>query len=392
MAAADKHIVIIAGGNDTWLGGRQYALNLLKALIANREEKHAYDISVLVRGKAELAYYEPLRSELRGCADIEPLAGGWTVGNRVRWKIKRSFFGWINPQVEELLLRMGATFAYPASIAKIASADWIPDFQYFNFPDAASQSDRTDRKMEAERVVRDAQRIVLSSAIAEADCHKVFPETIGRTAVLQFRAFADPSWTAADPREIRKKYHLPERFALISNWLVPTKNHDFVLESLAKVPDAERRSMHVVCTGPIYDYRNPDFYNTFLNRIYTLGLRDQVSVLGVIPKADQIQLLRAATAYLQPSLHEGWNTGVEEAHLFGKAIMLSDIPVHREQAPPHATYFNPRDSDELAARLRELFAAPEALASGAEAERTAGTAYRDLQLKFARNFLSLGQL
>lgn len=46
----------------------------------------------------------------------------------------------------------------------------------------------------------------------------------------------------------------------------------------------------------------------------------------------------------------------------------------------------------LPQKLRELFAAPEALASGAEAERTAGTAYRDLQLKFARNFLSLGQL
>jgi hypothetical protein len=390
---ADKpHIVISAGGDATWLGGRQYALNLLRALIANRAEGSAYDISVLARGKNELAYYEPLRSKLRECADIEALSEGWTFRNRVRWKIKRSFYGWVNPQVEELLFRMNASFVYPVSIAKIPSADWIPDFQYYNFPDAASSSDRADRKMEAARIVQYAQRIVLSSACAEQDCHMIFPQAIGRTTVLQFRAFAASSWFEVDPQETRKKYNLPERFVLISNWLVPTKNHGFVLESLAKVPHADRRSMHVVCTGPIYDYRNPDFYNTFLNKIHTFGLRDQVSVLGVIPKADQIQLLRACTAYLQPSLHEGWNTGVEEARLFGKVIMLSDIPVHCEQAPPRATYFNPCDPNDLAAKLRELFGSCEVSSWSMETERISVSGYRDLQLKFGQTFLRLGNL
>jgi len=386
------HIVIVAKGDSTWLGGRQYTFNLLRALIANCDETGTYDLSVLIKGKRELAHYEPLRSKLRECADIEPLLGPWTFRNRVRWKVKRTFFGWINPQIEELLLQLGASFAYPVSIAKIASADWIPDFQYYNFSDAASRADRLERKMEADKIVRDAQRIVLSSNCVEKDCHKVFPQTIGRTAVVRFRAFADSSWLAADPLEISRKYNLPRRFVLISNWLVPTKNHNFVLDALAEVPHPDRQSMHIVCTGEIYDYRNPDFYNTFLNKIHTLGLRNQISVLGVIPKEDQIQLLRASIAYLQPSLHEGWNTGVEEAHLFGKAIMLSDIPVHREQAPSRATYFDPYDPSVLAKKLRELFASVEAPLLGKEAERMAIVAYRDLQIKFARTFLSISNL
>lgn len=387
---ADKtHIVIVAKGDATWLGGRQYSLNLLRALIANRHEGDTYDISVLVKGKDELDHYEPFRPELRECADIERVCEDWTLSNRVRWKIKRTFFGWANPQIEEPLLRRGATFAYPLSCAKVPSADWIPDFQYYNFPDAASASDRVERRVEADRIVKSAQRIVLSSACAERDCHMVFPQTAGRTAVLRFRVFADSQWFAMDPLETKRKYNLPDRFVLISNWLVPTKNHGFVLEALAKVPDAERRLMHVVCTGDIYDYRNPGFYNTFLNRIHTLGLHGQVSVLGIIPKADQIQLLRNSVGYLQPSLHEGWNTGVEEARLFGKAIMLSDIPVHREQAPLRATYFNPRDPNDLAAKLRGLFGAHESPLPNAEAERAAAVAYRGLQLEFARAFLSI---
>jgi len=386
------HIVIVAKGGSTWLGGRQYSLNLVRALIANRDERDRYDISVLVKGERELTHYKTLRTELRECADIETLREDWTLSNRVRWKIKRTFLGWTNPQFEELLLRTGATFAYPVSVARIPSADWIPDFQYYNFPDAASRADRLERKIEADRIVRDAQRIVLSSSCAEQDCHKVFPQTIGRTAVVQFRTYADSSWFAADPLEICRKYNLPKRFVLISNWLVPTKNHKFVLDALAEIPHADRRSMHVVSTGEIYDYRNPDFYNTFLNKIHTLGLRDQISVLGVIPKEDQIQLLRASIAYLQPSLHEGWNAGVEEAHLFGKAIMLSDIPVHREQAPPRATYFDPCDPSDLAGKLRQLFDSVEASPSSKEAEHMAAAAYHELQIKFAKTFLSIGDL
>ena len=387
---ADKtHIVIFAKGDATWLGGRQYSLNLLRALIANRDESDAYDISVLVKGKDELDHYKPFRAELRECALIERVCEDFTLSNRVRWKIKRTVFGWTNPQYEEPLLRMGATFAYPLCSARVPSASWIPDFQYYNFPDAANSSDRVERRLEAAGIVEKAQRIVLSSACAERDCHMVFPQTAGRTAVLQFRVFAESQWSVVNPLETMRKYNLPERFVLISNWLVPTKNHSFVLDSLAQVPDAERQSMHVVCTGDIYDYRNPGFYNSFLNRIHTLGLRDRVSILGVIPKHDQIQLLRASIAYLQPSLHEGWNTGVEEAHLFGKAILLSDIPVHREQAPPRTTYFNPRDPNDLSGKLRELFGLREASHSSTAAERAAVVAYHDLQLEFARSFLTI---
>jgi glycosyltransferase involved in cell wall biosynthesis len=393
VPAADKpHIVIVSKGGSAWLGGRQYTLNLLRALIANRGGKNSYDVSVLVREKGELAQYVPFRSELRECTDIEPLLDNWTLRNRARWKIKRSVLGSTNPRAEEMLLRIGATFAYPIGVAKIPSADWIPDFQYYNFPDAASAADRAERKIEAAVIVRDAQRIVLSSACVEQDCHKVFPQTVGRTAVVHFRAFADQSWFEADPLSISRKYNLPERFALISNWFVPTKNHGVVLEALAKVPAEERRSMHIVCTGELYDYRNPDFYNRLLNKIHTLGVHGQISILGIIPKADQIQLLRASTAYLQPSLHEGWNTGVEEARMFGKAIILSDIPVHREQAPPSATYFDPRDPYELAGKLRKLFNSPDVPPWSPESERNAVHAYQNLQLKFAQTFLTIGNL
>jgi glycosyltransferase involved in cell wall biosynthesis len=58
---------------------------------------------------------------------------------------------------------------------------------------------------------------------------------------------------------------------------------------------------------------------------------------------------------LQPSLFEGWSTTVEEAKSLGKKLLLSDIAVHREQNPPESVFFDPKNSEELAAKMLKLF-------------------------------------
>ena len=67
--------------------------------------------------------------------------------------------------------------------------------------------------------------------------------------------------------------------------------------------------------------------------------------LGVVPYRDMLGLMRHAVAVINPSLFEGWSTSVEEAKSMGKAVVLSDIPVHREQAPGRGLFFDPRDPD-----------------------------------------------
>lgn len=58
---------------------------------------------------------------------------------------------------------------------------------------------------------------------------------------------------------------------------------------------------------------------------------------------------------VQPSLFEGWNTGVEEAKAINKYLILSDIPVHREQVTQNATFFNPYDETELSEKLLNAY-------------------------------------
>ena len=80
---------------------------------------------------------------------------------------------------------MGVTFAYPMSLTK-PSADWIPGFSEgpSTFQGGSNPIEIEGRKQEFARIVRFSERVVLSSACAERDCHEVFPQSVGRTSVL----------------------------------------------------------------------------------------------------------------------------------------------------------------------------------------------------------------
>jgi glycosyltransferase involved in cell wall biosynthesis len=187
----------------------------------------------------------------------------------------------------------------------------------------------------------------LSSKATEADFLNFFPDASSKTKVLPFKIFPISSWYKEDPKRIQKKYHLPDKFFLISNQFWQHKNHLAAFEALKLIYE---KSIYpdIVCTGHLYDQRQPDYADTILQAIHELGIAKQVHLLGLIPKSEQIQLVRRAIAIIQPSFFEGWSTVVEEAKCFGKSIILSDLPVNREQNPPNSLFFKPESSEQLA--------------------------------------------
>ena len=118
---------------------------------------------------------------------------------------------------------------------------------------------------------------------------------------------------------------------------------------------AKRRGndVQVVLTGKAADYRAPDHYRRLMDRVSGLGLSQQFQHLGLVPFPQLMGLVRDSIAVINPSLFEGWSTTVEESRSMGKATILSDIDVHREQALPDARYFAADDAESLAMILEE---------------------------------------
>ena len=93
-----------------------------------------------------------------------------------------------------------------------------------------------------------------------------------------------------------------------------------------------------------------------------------------------------ANALLNPSRFEGWSTTVEEAKAVGTPMLLSDIAVHREQAP-QARFFAPDDALSLA---NEIEGAPmRSLGSIATAMATALKENHNRQIAFAQSICEM---
>ena len=110
----------------------------------------------------------------------------------------------------------------------------------------------------------------------------------------------------------------------------------------------------VVSTGKAEDRRNPTYFTELLAHAAALGVGDNFRVLGLVPYDHLSVLSREAVALINPSHFEGWSTTVEEAKSMGKAIILSDIPVHREQAPERGVYVPTDAPAAMAAAMRSV--------------------------------------
>jgi glycosyltransferase involved in cell wall biosynthesis len=83
-----------------------------------------------------------------------------------------------------------------------------------------------------------------------------------------------------------------------------------------------------------------------------------VVMLGHQTGENLAELYTHARLFVLPSSHEGQPIAVLEAASFGLAVILSDIPAHREIALARARYFKVGDIASLTEHLASMFAAP----------------------------------
>ncbi|CAN5788071.1 hypothetical protein BH09VER1_BH09VER1_18560 [soil metagenome] len=226
---------------------------------------------------------------------------------------------------------------------------WIPDLQPLVLRDLYTAAEVKNSAARFQTLLERCDSVIVSSEDSRRVALGLFPGFEGKLAVLPFPslfAFQPPPATVGD---IRQKYGLPDRFFLVANQFWKHKNHLQVVKALACLR-ARGEPICCVMTGLPADFRDRD--NTVLSDLFQQiacgRVGDQCRILGLVPRADLLALLRCATALVQPSRFEGWNTTVQDALALGCPLLLSDLPVHREQAPQAAGFFALDDPESLA--------------------------------------------
>ena len=377
-----------AFGDTSWTGGLNYLRNLFSAL-AELPGKPVRPLMFLPGGAAAGRY----ASLLPYLAEPPVVMPGW-VGGRVGRLVRTTLRGVDHATLAVFKAhRIDLVFyndAWYGSRFPLPTLAWITDFQHCRMPELFTPFQRLRRSAKFSAYIRCADALMVSSEDARHDCERHFPASRGAVQVVRFAVQTPAAVTDVDCGAVLARYGLPERFVYFPGQLWEHKNHLLLLQAIREL--AERgQPITVVATGSPMDTNHPGHPELVLRRARQWGLESSFRFLGLVPYADLLPLMRCCVAMINPSLFEGWSTTVEEAKSLGVPMVLSDLPVHREQAGGRARFFDARSSGALADALARAWTE---LPSGPrrQTELEAIERYRSDRSAFARRFAEVAAL
>jgi glycosyltransferase involved in cell wall biosynthesis len=245
---------------------------------------------------------------------------------------------------------------------------WLPDLQHRHMPEMFTKANWWRRDLGFQAQVRSGRTLMVSSETARDDLERFYPLAKDRVHVTRFAIDLDiPAYIGRGP-EMRQIYGLPERFFFLPNQFWRHKNHTTLVAALAQLKAADQLAAlpPIILSGLPKDLRNPTHFDDLMASARTAGVESHFRYLGLIPYDHVLSLAATCDTLINPSHFEGWSTPIEEAKAFGAPLLLSDIAIHREQAP-QARFFDPKSTSAAAEALldigrRQTIARPDATA------------------------------
>ena len=157
----------------------------------------------------------------------------------------------------------------------------------------------------------------------------------------------DERFQPVDPHvvaEFRARHQLPSEFLLFVGTLEPRKNVTTLLRAYARVRSEVKMPLLI---GGGKGWRFDDIFAL----VQELGLEQDVRFLGFVAIDELPLFYAAATAFVYPSLYEGFGFPPLEAFAMGTPVVTSDAASLPEVAGDAALLVPPRDVSALAAAL-----------------------------------------
>jgi glycosyltransferase involved in cell wall biosynthesis len=343
-------LAIVVADRKIWTGGYNYLLNLVgvsNQYLSNElcpvlffsDDADEDDIAPFERIKsAQIVRSPALRARRKGRA----------VRNAIILGLDPAIQDLLNANRIDVVLETAQFFGWRLRQPVLA---WMADFQHRVLRDRFPMIAYWKREIGFQGQIISGRTIMVSSEDARRHCEAFYSNSRGRIHVVRFavaqQQMIEHGWSELAVRS----YGLPERFFFLPNQFWTHKNHECVIRALA-ILKSEGIEVVVAASGNPLDPRDPDHWDNLNRLVKELNVAENFRMLGMIPTAHVHALTRSCMALINPSMFEGWSTTVEEAKSWGTPLVLSDIPVHHEQAPSGTIFFDPADPNELAAALR----------------------------------------
>lgn len=339
-----KTILVFALSRTPWIGGIYYKKNITAMLLSSVKITQKYNIAVIVNEQNK-GIFECFKDRI----SIISCPSGIGVVRALWYCIKCSFS-----------LNVKYVFPikpyFPLILMRIVPVSWIADFQHIHYPEFFEKDELDKRNSDFSFIAKKANPLVLSSNDSRNDFQNNFSRNRKNVFVVHFTSNINDELeriTEHFTEEILEKFGLTnKKYIIICNQFWKHKNHIIVFKAIKLLCEKNMcRDFRFVFTGEPSDRRNPEYYEELKTYMQNSQVASVIDVLGFIDRAEQLCLIKNAEFVIQPSLFEGWGTVLEDAKVLKKDVILSDIPVHREQMNSHCDLFDPCNASELAEKI-----------------------------------------
>ena len=228
----------------------------------------------------------------------------------------------------------------------------VHDLGYLRYPDAHTAGARHYLDWSTRWNAHQATAVLADSEATRADLvrfygaviEKIHVVYLGRDAGL--KQVSDPLCLA----NVRARYGLARRYLLYVGTLQPRKNLERIVHAFERICDRpELAELQLVLAG-----KQGWLYETLYSQVVRAGLQGRVIFPGYVADEDLGALLSGATAFVFPSLYEGFGIPVLEAGGCGVPVITSNTSSLPEVAGDAALLVDPLDVDAIADAMYRL--------------------------------------
>ncbi len=232
---------------------------------------------------------------------------------------------------------------------------YIYDFQHKYFPHFFNKEDIDKRNNNFNQMLNEADVTIVNSKAVKEDIYSFHSNFKSEVVSLPFC----PLYPTEELRySVASNAKIPKSYFMISNQFWLHKDHGTAFSALAEYYKlGGNRNTHLVCTGSTHDHRDPNYFNQLQELIDSLGIKNEVHIMGYIAKEEQLHLMLNAKAIIQPTLFEGGPGGgaIYEAMAHGVPSIISNIKINQELLDePNKLFFEAQNPLDLANKMLEV--------------------------------------
>lgn len=237
----------------------------------------------------------------------------------------------------------------PRSIKRVVT---MHDLIVWRYPQFYKPLDRVVHRLKQRHSCRIADVVVAISEQTKKDLMEFLHVPESKISVI-YQSCDPMFWqpvAESDIDYVRSTYHLPEKYVICVGTIEERKNQLAVVKALAQLP----ADVHLVIVG-----KNHGGYHAVLSgAIRSNGLTKRVHILHDADFEDFPALYAGAVASVYMSLFEGFGIPILESMCCGTPVVTSNVSSMPEAGGDAALYADPKNPDEIAARLKSIIDNP----------------------------------